>query len=99
MAKGKVVQVFGQVVDIRFPTGELPQIFNALAIKKSGATGEKENNLMVEVTQHLGDDIVRAIVLGSPEGLARGMEAEDTGKPITVPVGPECLGRLINILV
>ncbi|MFA5394112.1 MAG: F0F1 ATP synthase subunit beta [Candidatus Ratteibacteria bacterium] len=98
MAKGKVVQVFGQVVDIRFPTGELPQIFNALAIKKNSAPGEKETDLMVEVTQHLGDDIVRAIVLGPPEGLARGMEADDTGKPITVPVGPECLGRLLNIL-
>ena len=98
MAKGKVVQVFGQVVDIRFPTGELPQIFNALAIKKSGAAGEKGTSLMVEVTQHLGDDTVRTIALDTSDGLVRGFEVSNTGAGLTMPVGLETLGRVMNLL-
>jgi F-type H+/Na+-transporting ATPase subunit beta len=97
-ATGKVVQVFGQVVDVEFPSNCLPPIFNALKISHAKAAGQAEAkpDLDVEVVQHLGDNVVRAIVLGSPEGLARGSSAVDTGNPISVPVGNGCLGRMMN---
>ena len=99
-ATGKVVQVFGQVVDVEFPQNCLPSIFNALKISHAKVAGEAaaKPELDVEVVQHLGDNVVRAIVLGSPEGLARGSAALDTGKPISVPVGSGCLGRMMNSL-
>jgi F-type H+-transporting ATPase subunit beta len=99
-ATGKVVQVFGQVVDVEFPQNCLPSIFNALKISHAKVAGEAaaKPDLDVEVVQHLGDNVVRAIVLGSPEGLARGSTALDTGKPISVPVGSGCLGRMMNSL-
>ena len=90
---GKVVQVIGPVVDIKFGSENLPSIYNAIEIK----TGQGKT-LVVEVEQHVGDDIVRTIAMDATEGLQRGMEAVDTGKPITVPVGRECLGRLFNVL-
>ena len=96
MAKGKVVQVIGPVVDIEFPAGELPAILNAVTIK-----GKAENldiDLVVEVMQHLGDSVTRCIAMSSTDGLQRGMEAEDTGAPISVPVGEGCLGRIFNVL-
>jgi F-type H+-transporting ATPase subunit beta len=95
---GKVVQIFGQVVDVEFPPEQLPAIFNALKITHEyDAGGERKKiDLILEVVQHLGDNIVRAIVMGTPEGLHRGMDVFDTGKPISVPVGKACLGRLIN---
>ena len=96
MAKGKIVQVIGAVVDIEFPLGELPEILNAVTIK--GKSGDVDINLVVEVMQHLGDSVTRCIALSSTDGLVRGMEAEDTGAPIKVPVGPECLGRVFNVL-
>ena len=96
MAKGKVVQVIGAVVDIEFPVGELPEILNAVKIK--GKSGNVEIDLVAEVMQHLGDGVTRCIAMSSTDGLVRGMEAEDTGAPITVPVGEECLGRVFNVL-
>ena len=96
MAKGKVVQVIGPVVDIEFPAGELPEILNAVTIK--GKAGDVDIDLVVEVMQHLGDSVTRCIAMSSTDGLMRGMAAEDTGSPIKVPVGNECLGRVFNVL-
>ena len=96
MAKGKVVQVVGPVVDIEFPAGELPEILNAVTIK--GKAGDVEIDLVVEVMQHLGDSVTRCIAMSSTDGLTRGMIGEDTGAPIKVPVGEECLGRVFNVL-
>ena len=91
---GKVVQVMGPVVDVRFSNGELPAIYNAIVIKDES----RGINLTCEVAQHLGDDIVRTVALSSTDGLVRGMDALDTGAPISVPVGRETLGRLFNLL-
>jgi len=90
---GKVVQVIGPVVDIKFDSENLPSIYNAVEIKLP-----HDKTLTVEVEQHVGDDIVRTIAMDATEGLKRGMEAFDTGKPVLVPVGKECLGRLFNVL-
>ena len=89
---GKVVQVIGPVVDIRFAEGDLPNLHNAIKIKG------KDSELTVEVAQHLGDDIVRCIAMASTDGLVRNTEAFDTGEAITVPVGNEILGRMFNVL-
>ncbi|NLL09863.1 MAG: F0F1 ATP synthase subunit beta, partial [Methanomicrobiales archaeon] len=91
MSTGKITQIFGQVIDIEFPPGKLPLISNALRVKRDG-----QEDLLLEVMQHIGGNTVRTIVLGPPEGLCRGMAVEDTGSPISVPVGPACLGRLID---
>ena len=96
MAKGKVVQVIGPVVDIEFPAGELPAILNAVTIK--GKAGDIDIDLTVEVMQHLGDSVTRCIAMSSTDGLMRGMEADDTGAPISVPVGEATLGRVFNVL-
>jgi F-type H+/Na+-transporting ATPase subunit beta len=89
---GKVVQVIGPVIDIKFSTDNLPNIYNAVEINM----GDKV--LTAEIEQHIGDDIVRAISMEGTDGLKRGMEAVDTGEPITVPVGNAVLGRLLNVL-
>lgn len=96
MGKGKVVQVIGAVVDVEFGAGELPQILNAVQI--IGNSGEVEIDIIAEVMQHIGDRVTRCIAMSSTDGLVRGMEAEDTGAPITVPVGEACLGRVFNVL-
>lgn len=96
MAKGKVVQVIGPVVDVEFPIDELPTILNAVKIK--GKADNVDIDLTVEVMQHLGDNTTRCIAMSSTDGLRRGMEAVDTGAPIMVPVGPETLGRIFNVL-
>ena len=88
---GKVSQVLGAVVDVQFE-GELPNILNALRTERSGET------LVLEVAQHLGESIVRTIAMDSTEGMVRGQSVEDTGIPIEVPVGPETLGRIINVI-
>ena len=88
---GKVSQVLGAVVDVQFE-GELPEIMNALHTERGGET------LVLEVAQHLGESTVRTIAMDSTEGLVRGDDVEDTGKPIEVPVGPETLGRIINVI-
>ncbi len=92
MANGKVVQVIGTVVDVEFPPDELPTLFNALEMDN---VGEK---LVLEVEQHVGNNRVRCLALGTTEGLARGTDVSDTGGPVQVPVGPETLGRLFNVL-
>ncbi|NLW23197.1 MAG: F0F1 ATP synthase subunit beta [Tissierellia bacterium] len=89
---GKIVQIIGPVVDIRFDEENLPNLLNAIEINK------EDGKLVVEVAQHIGDDIVRCVAMDSTDGLVRGMEAVDTGGPITVPVGRETLGRLFNVL-
>lgn len=94
MATGEVAQVMGPVVDARFPAGELPAILNAVTIDDP----DRGIHLVCEVAQHLGDDMVRCIALDSTDGLVRGMSVVDTGGPITVPVGPETLGRVFNLL-
>lgn len=95
MSKGRVIQVLGPVVDIEFDDGQLPDLLNAITIKHSG---KREINLTVEAARHRGDNIVRAIAMSSTDGIKRGMEAVDTGKPITVPVGTATLGRVFNVL-
>ena len=89
---GKVIQVTGPVLDIRFPEGELPALLNAIEIDNHG------EKLIVEVAQQTGDHTVRCIAMKSTDGLVRGTDAVDTGKPITVPVGEACLGRVFNLL-
>jgi F-type H+-transporting ATPase subunit beta len=97
MNEGKVVQVIGPVVDVQFPEGKLPAIFSGLLITNP-AIGPDPDNLVVEVAQHLGDNIVRTISMDSTDGLVRGMAAKDTGQPIAVPVGKGVLGRIINVV-
>jgi len=94
MNVGKVVQVIGPVVDVEFFSDDLPQINHAIKIEDE----EQGINLIVEVAQHLGDNIVRGVSMSSTDGLVRGIDALDTGAPITVPVGEECLGRIFNVL-
>ena len=89
---GKISQVVGPVLDIRFPDGQLPNLLSAIEIDNGG------KKLTVEVAQHIGDNVVRCIAMGATDGLKRGMEAVDTGSPITVPVGDVCLGRIFNLL-
>ena len=95
--KGKIIQVIGPVVDIEFEEHHLPKIYNAVSIPRTTTEGEK-NNLIAEVQQHLGEDRVRAVAMDSTDGLVRGMDAFDTGEPISVPVGPKTLGRLLNVI-
>jgi F-type H+-transporting ATPase subunit beta len=90
MSVGTIVQVIGPVVDIRFPAGELPNIYNALKMS--------DPKLTLEVQQHLGDNTVRTVAMGTTDGLRRGMEVSDTGEPIMVPVGKATLGRIMNVL-
>ncbi|MEH1845529.1 MAG: F0F1 ATP synthase subunit beta [Nostoc sp.] len=94
---GYITQIIGPVVDVKFPGGKLPQIFNALKIIGSNEAGQ-EINLTVEVQQLLGDNQVRTVAMSSTEGLVRGLEVSDTGAPINVPVGKATLGRIFNVL-
>ena len=89
---GRVTQVIGAVVDVQFEAGHLPSILNALECKNEG------KRLVLEVAQHLGESTVRTIAMDSTDGLTRGVEVIDTGKAIAVPVGPETLGRIINVV-
>ena len=97
MNEGAVVQVIGPVVDVVFEEGSLPSIMNAITISNPGISDE-EDNLVIEVAQHLGDNVVRCIAMDITDGLVRGMKAKDTGAPIKVPVGPKCLGRILNVI-
>jgi F-type H+/Na+-transporting ATPase subunit beta len=94
---GKIVQVIGPVVDVAFEEGKLPSILNAILISNP-AINDNEDNLVVEVAQHLGDNVVRCIAMDVTDGLVRGMNCKDTGAAITVPVGKECLGRIQNVV-
>jgi F-type H+/Na+-transporting ATPase subunit beta len=96
MKVGKILQVLGPVVDVEFEKGSLPAIFNALTTTNSMINSSK-NNLVLEVAQHLGESVVRAIAMDSTDGLARGLDVADTGEQITVPVGKEVLGRILNV--
>ena len=89
---GKIIQVIGPVVDVRFDEGKLPKILNALDIQN----GDKK--VVVEVFQHIGNNDARCIAMSSTDGLVRGMDAVDTGRAINVPVGKETLGRIFNVL-
>ncbi len=97
MKEGTIVQIIGPVVDIDFPGGDLPSIMNAIKIHRTNVEGVKED-LIVEVQQQLGENRVRTVAMDSTDGLVRGMKAIDTGEPISVPVGPKVLGRLINVI-
>ena len=94
--KGQIVQVIGAVVDVAFPEGKLPNIFNALEIHN--VNNPNAPDLIVEVAQHLGDNVVRTIAIDATDGLVRGMEAVDTGKPIMAPVGKAAVGRILNVV-
>jgi len=97
MSTGKITQVIGPVLDVEFGEGTLPPIYNALRVTNP-AISDKPWNLIVEVAQHLGEKTVRCIAMDSSEGLVRGMEVQDTGKPILVPVGAKTLGRILNVV-
>ncbi len=92
--KGKIVQVLGAVVDVEFPPDKLPEIYNEVVTRPAGA----DKDLVLEVEQHLGNNWVRCVAMGPTDGLQRGLEATDTGQAITVPVGPQTLGRIFNVL-
>ena len=94
---GKIVQVIGPVVDVAFEEGQLPSILNAILVTNP-AINDQEDNLVIEVAQHLGDNVVRCIAMAITDGLVRGMNAKDTGAPIMVPVGKEGLGRILNVV-
>ena len=89
---GKVSQVIGPVVDVEFPPGKLPAIYTALRVSNPSISDQKDN-LVLEVAQHLGENMVRAIAMDGTDGLVRGMSVSNTGAPISAPVGREVLGR------
>jgi len=97
MNEGKVIQVTGPVVDVEFQEGELPEILTALNISNP-AIDDTEDNLVIEVAQHLGDNVVRCIAMDITDGLVRGMKVKNTGKPIMMPVGDATLGRVLNVV-
>ncbi|MDP9425578.1 MAG: F0F1 ATP synthase subunit beta [Actinomycetota bacterium] len=99
-ATGTVVEVRGPVVDVRFSPEEIPEIYNALTVPLQGSGGSENEpgELVLEVQQLLGDDVVRTVAMSSTDGLMRGIEAKDTGRPIAVPVGRNVLGRVLNVL-
>jgi F-type H+-transporting ATPase subunit beta len=96
-AEGKVLQVMGPVVDVAFPPGKVPEIYTALRISNP-AINDEEWNLVVEVALHLGESMARCIAMDSTDGLVRGMPVQNTGNPIQMPVGQECLGRILNVI-
>ena len=93
---GKVIQIIGPVVDVRFPPEALPEIRDAVEVFVE--YGEEKRRIVLEVAQDLGNDTVRCVAMSSTDGLRRGAEVTDTGEPISVPVGPKVLGRLLNVL-
>src|SRR5210317_244532 len=90
MGSGRIVQVIGAVIDVEFPREDVPSVYDALVVPS--------NDLTLEVQQQLGDGVVRTIAMGSSEGVSRGLEVENTGAPISVPVGIETLGRIMDVL-
>ncbi|MFI5306762.1 MAG: F0F1 ATP synthase subunit beta [Polyangiales bacterium] len=97
LQSGKISQVIGPVVDVDFPPGQLPSLLTALRVTNPSISGEVDN-LTLEVAQHLGESSVRTVAMDSTEGLVRGMDVKNTGGPISMPVGPECLGRILNVI-
>src|SRR5262245_35140104 len=100
MSTGKVIQVIGPVVDVEFPPGQLPHNYNALNViqEENKAAGTPAVRITLEVALHLGETRVQRIATSTTDGLTRGMDVQDTGAPISVPVGRETLARLINVL-
>src|SRR6202046_305055 len=98
MIVGKVIQVAGPAVDIEFPEGQIPVIRTAIRITSKGFDVPTPINIICEVAQHIGESRVRTIAMEPTEGLVRGMRVENTGGPITVPVGKETLGRVLNVI-
>ena len=90
MSSGRIVQIIGAVIDVEFPRDVVPKVYDALMVT--------ERNLTLEVQQQLGDGVVRTIAMGASEGVSRGLAVENTGKPISVPVGLETLGRIMDVL-
>ena len=97
LQNGQVTQVIGPVVDVTFPRGSLPEILSALKVSNP-AISDKDWNLTLEVAQHLGENTVRAVAMDSTDGLVRGMAVKNTAAPIAMPVGKECLGRILNVI-
>src|SRR3954467_2991954 len=95
---GRIVQVIGPVVDVEFEAGHLPAIYNALRIQSDAKSGSDAIDVIAEVEQHLGENRVRAVAMKPTDGMQRGMKVVDLGEPISVPVGPETLGRVLNVL-
>jgi len=93
MKEGKIIQIIGAVVDVQFDEGDLPQIYNALEIQRTD-----DSRLILEVQQHLGENKLRCVAMDSTDGLMRGMRVADTGQPISMPVGPGTLGRMMNLI-
>ncbi len=98
MNVGKIVQIIGPVVDVAFEDSELPAILTALEVERDGKQDSRSSRLVLEVQQHLGESTLRCVAMDSTDGLVRGMNVRNTGQPITVPVGPETLGRVLNII-
>ena len=94
---GRITQVIGPVVDVEFPPGQLPKIFDALTVSNPSIS-DAADNLVLEVAQHLGESSVRSIAMDSTEGLVRGMDVKSTGNPISMPVGDAVLGRILNVV-
>jgi F-type H+/Na+-transporting ATPase subunit beta len=97
LVSGTVTQVIGPVVDVQFPPGKLPELLSALRVTNPGI-GAGEDNLVLEVAQHLGESTVRAVAMDTTDGLVRGMKVKNTGAPISMPVGNGCLGRILNVI-
>ena len=93
MNEGRIVQIIGPVIDVEFPRESVPKILDACVIDR-----EDDTKLIVETALHMGENVVRCIAMDSTDGLARGMEVTNTGEPISVPVGPETLGRMLNVV-
>jgi F-type H+/Na+-transporting ATPase subunit beta len=96
-ANGRISQILGNVVDVQFPAGALPEIFTALRVTNPSIS-DKPENLVLEISLHLGENSVRCIAMDSTDGLVRGMDVKNTGRPISIPVGPGTLGRLMNVI-
>src|SRR5688572_2320954 len=97
MANGTITQVVGPAVDVEFPPGALPALNTALSVSNPNID-TREDNLILEVATHLGENSVRTVAMDSTEGLVRGMRVKNTGAPIAMPVGPEILGRIVNVV-
>src|SRR5688500_587598 len=95
---GRVVQIIGPVVDVEFDDDKVPAIYNAVRIQDDGSGGGVAIDVIAEVEQHLGENRVRCVSMLPTEGMVRGMQATDTGGPITVPVGMSTLGRVLNVI-
>src|ERR671924_1503947 len=97
LQNGRITQVIGPVVDVEFPPGGLPEVYTALAVTNP-AIDPRQDNLVIEVAQHLGENTARCIAMDSTDGLVRGMAVKNTGAPITMPVGKAVLGRILNVV-